>query len=181
MQKSAILLIAAFNKVCPNRGSQFKLLTLCERLAFVSMITPASILPILEYFAQFSLPDLTSIYCTLIDSFKAELISFNILLDNEVHLNWMLRARGFSLQYGPSRFAYENYGYNIAKNSIDIINRNFFNLCRLFRIFISDVLVLSGTSTTSSTQIPVYYEPLSDTHRHCLFRDDSGLCSEFLD
>jgi hypothetical protein len=91
-----------------------------DRLAFISMIISASILPYLEYFAQFTLAGLTSIYCLLIDSFKDELIAFNIP-DNEVHLSWMLRARRFSLTYGTARFVNANYGYNIAPIAMDII------------------------------------------------------------
>jgi hypothetical protein len=87
LQKLAVPLIAAFNKVCPHPGNHFKLITPPDRLAFVSMITSASILPTLEYFVQFSISDLISIYCTLIDTFTAELISFNILPDNNVHLH----------------------------------------------------------------------------------------------
>ena len=113
-------------------------------------------------------------------SFQAELILFNILPYNGVHLSWMLRARGFSLTYETSRFVNANYGYNIAPISMDIIVHEFFHLRSLFRVFISDVLALSATSVTSSAQIPVYYEPLSDTHRDRLFCKDSCLCSEFL-
>ena len=100
LQKLAVPLITAFHKVCPHPGNQFIFVTPPERLAFVSMITSALILPPLEYFFQFSLSDLTSIYCTNIDSFTAELISFNILPENEVHFNWMFRARDYSVQYG---------------------------------------------------------------------------------
>jgi len=78
LQKLAVPLIAAFNKVCPHTGNQFKFVTPQERLAFASMITSASILPTLEYFLQFSISDLTSIYRTLIDTFTEELISFHI-------------------------------------------------------------------------------------------------------
>jgi len=172
LQKIADPLIAAFNKVCSNPRNQFKFLSPPERLAFVSMITSVFILSPLEFLVQFSLSDLTSIYCTLIDSYQVELISFNILPDNEVHLNWMLRAHGYSLQYGTSCLSHENYEYNIAQNSIDIVVRNFFHSRRLFRLFISDVLTLSGTSTDSSAQPPVFYEPLSDDHIHRLFCDD---------
>jgi hypothetical protein len=92
----------------------------------------------------------------------------------------MLRARGFSLTYGTTRFINANYGYNIAPNFMDIIAHDFFHLRRLFSVFISDVLALSATSVTSLAQIPVYYEPLSDTHRDRLLSKDSGLCLDFL-
>jgi len=86
-QKLAMPLIAAFNKVYPHPRNQFNFLPLPVQLAFVSMITLASILPTLEYFAQISLSDPTSIYCTLIDSFKSELIDFNILPDNKINFS----------------------------------------------------------------------------------------------
>jgi hypothetical protein len=105
LQKVALPLIAEFNKVCPHPGNHFNFVTQPERLQFVSMITTAPILPTLEYFVQFSVSDLMSIYCTLIDEFTAELLSFNIFPDNDVHLTWMLRARGFSLQYGLSHLS----------------------------------------------------------------------------
>ena len=92
-EKLAIPLMATFNKLLHHPGPQFHLLPLQDRLAFISLIISSSILPPLEYFAQLTLIDLTSIYCLLIDSFQAELISFNILTDNAVHLSWMLRAR----------------------------------------------------------------------------------------
>jgi len=97
LKKLAIPLIAAFNELCPHPGPQFHLIPFSDRSDFLSLIISASILPPLEYFAQFTLSDLTSIYCLLIDSFRAELFSFNILPDNGVHLSLMLRARGFCL------------------------------------------------------------------------------------
>jgi len=144
------------------------------------MITSVLILPPLEYFVQFFLSDLTSIYCTLIDYFKAELIFFNILPENEVHFNWMLRARGYSVQYGTSHLSNQNYNYDIAQKSIDTIIRDFFQLRCLFRIFISDVLTINGTSPASTASLPVFYEPFSEEQRHRLCRDEGGLCSEFL-
>ena len=123
-------------------------------------ITSASILPTLEYFVQFSIFDLTSIYCTIIDTFTEELFCFNILPENEIHLHWMIRARGFLLQYGTSRLPNENFDYNMAQTSIDIVIRDFFHLRRLFCILISDVLNINGTSAASMAQLPVFSEPL---------------------
>ena len=180
LEKLAIPLIATCNKLCPHPGPQFNLLPLSDRSAFISMIISASILPPLEYLAQFTLIDLTSMYCLLIDSFHDELISFNINSDNPVHLSWMLRARGFSLIYGTNQLVNSNYGYNMAPIAMDILVHECFHLRRLFRIFISDVMALSASSVSSSAQLPIYFEPLSDTHRERLFGADSGLCSDFL-
>jgi hypothetical protein len=172
-------MIAACNNICLHPGPQFDQLPLSDRSAFLSMIISAPLLPPLEYFAQFTLIDLTSMYCLLIDSFKAELIAFNINADNPVHLSWMLRARGFSVTYGTTHLVNYNYGYTVAPIPMDVIVHDLFNLRQLFRIFISDVLTLS-VSDTSFAQLPLYFEPLSDTHREHLFGSTSGLCSDFL-
>jgi hypothetical protein len=100
LRNLAIPLIASMENICPHPGPQFHLLSLSDRSDFLSMIISAPLLPTLEYFAQFTLLDFNSMYCLLIDSFSAELISFNINPDNPVYLSWMLRARGFSLTYG---------------------------------------------------------------------------------
>jgi hypothetical protein len=91
----------------------------------------------------------------------------------------MLRARGFSSTYGTSHLINANYGYNIAPIPMDIIVHELFHLRRLFRIFISDALALSASSVTSSAQLPLYFEPLSDAHRERLFGTNGGLCSDF--
>ena len=90
LQKLALPLIAACNKLCPHPGPQFNLLPVTDRTAFISMIISASVLPPLEYLTQFTLIDLTSMYCLLIDTFHAELISFNINPENPTHQSWML-------------------------------------------------------------------------------------------
>ena len=179
LKKLAIPMIAACNNICPHPGSQFDQLPLSDRSAFISMIISAPFLPPLEYFAQFTLIDLTSMYCLLLDSFKADLIAFNINVDNPVHLSWMLRARGFSVTYGTSHLVNYNHGYTVAPIPMDVIVHDLINLRRLFRIFISDVLTLS-VSDTSFAQLPLYFEPLSDTHREHLFGSTSGICSDFL-
>jgi hypothetical protein len=81
LQKLAIPLIASFNNICPHPGSQFHLLSLANRSDFLSMIISAPILPPMEYFAQFNVLDFNSMYSLLIDSFSAELTSFNTILD----------------------------------------------------------------------------------------------------
>jgi len=48
LQKIAVPLIAAFDKVCPHPGNKFRFILPSERFAFVSMVTPASIFPPLE-------------------------------------------------------------------------------------------------------------------------------------
>ena len=112
--------------------------------------------------------------------FTAESILFKILPDNDVHLNWILRARGFSLQYGTSNLSNQNYGYNMAPKPINIVIYEFFNLRRSFRVFISNILTIHGSSASSMAQLPVFSEPLSADQLHRLFTAEGGLYSEFL-
>ena len=150
-------LISAFNAITSNPG-QFIYLLSTQRQKFISQLLSKSNLHQVEYFVQFDILDLTSIYCPLVDTFKQELESFRLLPTNEVDIEWMLRAREFFTQYSILYLINEKYGYHIAKHSIHIITYNFFHLRQLFWIFISDVLTVHDTSATSAAQLFMYYK-----------------------
>jgi hypothetical protein len=113
----------------------------------------------------------------MIDSFTQELIKLYLLPFNEVHIEWMLRARGFNLRYGTLNLINVNYGYNIAQQPLDAVLYSLFSLKRSFRVFIADILLIFETSAQSLAQLPIYYEPLNDEQIQHLFSD--GLCSVF--
>jgi len=82
-------------------------------------------------------------------------MKFNLF--DEVHIEWMLRVRGFNLRYGILHLANKIYGYNVAQQSIDAVIHNFFHLKRSFHVFIADILLIYETSAHSSGQLPTFF------------------------
>jgi len=124
-------LLAEFNRILPHPGPIFRL-SLPSRAEFIYNLTSLPILPPLKCFVQYSTDDLSCLYQSLIDSFRRELLKFNLSPRNEVHIEWMLRVRGFNLSYGIKHLVDENYEYNIAQQPLDAVIHNFFHLKRSF-------------------------------------------------